>query len=81
MIFYWCHFRDIFGPNGQLIEIMNEEDQNLAVWVTKNLLLGCPINADCNFKWTYWWTGLQDLDDDTVWRWSRSKTQMMFTSI
>ena len=66
-----CCFREIFGPNGQLIEIMNEEDQNLAVNVTKNLWLNCDEN--CDLQWNYWWTGLQDDDDDAVWKWSRSK--------
>ena len=50
---------------------MNEGDQNLAVNVTKNLWLNCDEN--CDLQWNYWWTGLQDLDDDAVWKWSRSK--------
>ena len=46
----------------------------LIVNVTKNLWLNC--DEDCDFKWNYWWTGLQDLDDDDVWKWSRSKHGM-----
>lgn len=55
---------------------MNEEDQSLALNVTRNV---CPIYGDCDdFEWTWWWTGLQDLDDDTIWRWNRSKEVLFY---
>ena len=67
LMFYQCCFREVFGPNGQLIEIMNEEDQQLALNVTRSL------NPMYPRQWTYWWTGLEDRDEDHVWRWNRSK--------
>ena len=49
--------RDLFGPQGRLMEIMSAEDQALAVTVIKqaeaSFTLGDPALS-------YWWIGLQD---------------------
>ena len=57
----------MFGSEGRLIEIINEEDQEVAVeLITDVELLLLDISYQSIF---YWWTGLQDADDDRVWTW------------
>ena len=59
----------MFGPNGRLIEIMNDEDQELAVNLTKR----AEINfEDCELS--YWWSGLVHLKSQP-WIWFESEHQ------
>ena len=61
----------MFGQSGRgrLIEIMNAEDQELAVNLTKA--------AETNFEdceLSYWWSGLVHLKSkDQTWKWIDSK--------
>ena len=64
------HKRELFGPEGRLVEIMSDEDQALALKVI--------IEAEASFtlndpEYSYWVTGLRDLDDDYVWTWAGSR--------
>ena len=67
-------FRDVFGPEGRLIEITSAEVQELAVEVIRaaeeSFTIGDPELA-------YWWTGLRDEDDDGQWVWETSKMIVM----
>ena len=49
--------RDLFGPQGRLIEIMSAEDQALAVTVMKQAEASFTVGDP---ELSYWWTGLQD---------------------
>ena len=49
---------------------MNDDDQALALQVIKAAENSFEISDP---EQSYWWTGLQDLDDDFVWVWSESK--------
>lgn len=66
-------FSDVFGPEGRLIEITSAEVQELAVEVIRaaeeSFTIGDP-------ELSYWWTGLQDEDDDGQWVWETSKMMM-----
>ena len=65
----------MLGPTGHLIEIMNAEDQELAVNLTK----AAETNFDnCELSW--WWSGLVHLKSkDETWKWIESEHK--FTSI
>lgn len=62
--------RDVFGPEGRLIEITSSEVQELAVTVIRaaeeTFTIGDP-------ELSYWWTGLGDEDDDKQWVWETSE--------
>ena len=63
-------FREILGDEGRLIEIMNEDDQELVVNVTRS--------AEEYFEdpqKSYWWTGLEapGEDEDHIWTWITSE--------
>ena len=64
--------RETFGAEGRLIEIMNEEDQEVALNLIRDVEASFEI---CDPELSYWWTGLQDTDDDDdwVWKWVGSK--------
>ena len=62
--------RMLLGPQGRLIEIMNAEDQELAVNLTK----AAETNIeDCNNSYclSYWWSGLKS--KDKTWKWIDSE--------
>ena len=61
--------RLLFGPNGRLIEIVNAEDQELAVNITK---AAETTFEDCSFS--YWWSGLVHVKSkDQKWKWIESE--------
>ena len=63
------HKRSLFGQNGRLIEIMNAEDQELAINITK----AAETNFD-NCETSYWWSGLVHLKSkDQTWKWIESE--------
>ena len=64
------HSRQLFGPEGHLIEIMSEEDQALALQVITEAEASFTINEP---EFSYWVTGLRDLDDDYIWTWAGSR--------
>ena len=64
------HSRELFGPEGHLIEIMSEEDQALALQVITEAEASFTINEP---EYSYWVTGLRDLDDDYIWTWAGSR--------
>ena len=70
--------RDLFGSEGRLIEIMNDEDQALAVKVIQAAEASFEISDP---ELSYWWTGLQDPDDDGVWTWVGSKENYIYLTI
>ena len=62
--------REVFGPEGRLMEILSEADQQLALEVI--------IAAEASFtlgdpQYSYWWTGLSDPEDDGSWAWDSSE--------
>ena len=62
--------REVFGPEGRLMEILSEADQQLALEVI--------IAAEASFtlgdpQYSYWWTGLRDPEDDGSWAWDASE--------
>ena len=67
--------RLLFGQNGRLIEIMNAEDQELAINITK-----AAETHFVNCEYSYWWSGLVHLKSkDQTWKWIESEhkfTQM-----
>ena len=59
----------MFGPNGRLIEIVNAEDQELAVNITK----AAETNFE-NCETSYWWSGLVHVKSkDQTWKWIESE--------
>ena len=67
LLFFIIVPREVFGSEGRLIEILNEEDQEVAVELIRAVeALLLDISYQSIF---YWWTGLQDADDDRVWTW------------
>lgn len=66
----------MLGHKGRLIEIMNEEDQELAVNLTKI----AEVNfEDCTYS--YWWSGLVHLKSkDQTWIWIESELQLISNS-
>ena len=56
------------GDEGRLIEILSEEDQELAVALMKATEATFSIETDL----AYWWSGLKDDDDDGQWFWAGS---------
>merc|ERR1712002_517342 len=58
--------RELMGANARLVEVLSAEDQGLAQAVM--------AEAEGNFEWedpkfSYWWSGLQDVNDDGIWIW------------
>ena len=68
--------RDVFGPEGRLIEIHSAEDQELAVVVMKAAESMFTVGEP---ELSYWWSGLRDDDDDGVWIWAGSNTPMTYS--
>ena len=68
--------RDVFGPEGRLIEIHSAEDQELAVEVMKAAESMFTVGEP---ELSYWWSGLRDDDDDGVWIWAGSNTPMTYS--
>ena len=67
-------FREIFGDEGRLIEIMNEDDQELVIDVTRR------AEAEEYFgdsKYSYWWTGLEAPGEDHIWTWITSEPSVI----
>ena len=65
-------FREILGDEGRLIEIMNEDDQELVIHVTRQ--------AEEYFedpRYSYWWTGLEALGEDHIWTWITSEPSVI----
>ena len=68
----------MFGPDGQLIEIFHEDDQNFVV----DLMIAAEtsFNYSCNPGTCIpvtWWTGLQVVDNNHTWMWNGSKSKLM----
>ena len=59
----------MLGDEGQLIEILSAEDQELAVQVMRDTEATWSTETDL----VYWWSGLKDEDDDGNWVWAGSK--------
>ena len=68
--------RDVFGPEGRLMEIQSAEDQELAVEVMK-AAEGMFTVAEPELS--YWWSGLMK-GDDGLWVWSGSNTPLSYTN-
>ena len=68
--------KEVFGPEGRLIEIQSAEDQELAVLVMRAaesmFTVGDP-------ELSYWWSGLRDDDDDGLWVWTGSNTSLTYS--
>ena len=66
--------RDVFGPEGRLIEIQSAEDQELAVQVMKAAegMFGGELPS--------WWSALRDDDDDGLWVWFGSNTSLTYSA-
>ena len=62
------NIRTLMGEEGRLIEILSEEDQELAVALMKATEATFSIETDL----AYWWSGLKDDDDDGQWVWAGS---------
>ena len=61
--------RMLLGPQGRLIEIMNAEDQELAVNLTKAAETNIE-DCDNSYCLSYWWSGLVLLKSkDQTWKW------------
>ena len=60
----------MFGPEGRLIEIVSDDDQSLALQVIRAAEASFTINDP---EYSYWISGLRDLDDDGTWTWTGSK--------
>ena len=59
----------LLGPQGRLIEIMNAEDQELAVNLTKAAETNIE-DCDNSYCLSYWWSGLVLLKSkDQTWKW------------
>ena len=70
LLFIFFSFREVFGPNGRLLEVANPGDQRLALKVMKA--------AEDSFKvfqkschWCNWWSGLKN--NGHSWMWIKSK--------
>ena len=50
------------------MEIMSQEDQDFLLKLLKSSESLFP-----DPELSYWWAGLQDLDDDRIWTWVASK--------
>ena len=66
-------FRKILGDEGRLIEIMNEDDQELVVYVTRRAEEYFVEDS----KYSYWWTGLEALGEDHIWTWITSEPSVI----
>ena len=64
--------RTLMGDEGQLIEILSEEDQELAVALMKATEATFSIET----AQAYWWSGLKDEDDDGQWVWAGSNERI-----
>ena len=67
-------FRKILGEEGRLIEIMNEDDQELVIHVTRQ----AEEYFDEDPRYSYWWTGLEALGEDHIWTWITSELSLIF---
>ena len=67
-------FREILGDEGRLIEIMNEDDQELVIHVTRQ----AEEYFDEDPRYSYWWTGLEALREDHIWTWITSELSAMY---
>ena len=68
--------KDVFGPDGQLVEILSKEDDQVVMAFIANV-----SSVYYQHSKTYWWTGLQDEDLDDVWIWTGSKFMNIFCQI
>ena len=62
------YFREILGEEARVAEILSEEDQATVVSVMKeaeSMFISQIVS--------YWWSGLNDVDDDGVWEWVESE--------
>ena len=69
--------KEVFGPEGRLIEIQNAEDQELAVQVMREAEATFSLGEP---ELSYWWSGLRDDDDDGDWVWSGSNTPLTYSN-
>merc|ERR1712227_610230 len=69
--------RELFGPEGRLIEIMSDEDQALALKVILAAEASFTLNDP---EYSYWISGLRDLDDDYIWTWAGSGRNAEYTN-
>ena len=67
-------FRKILGEEGRLIEIMNEDDQELVIHVTRQ----AEEYFDEDPRYSYWWTGLEALGEIHSWTWITSELRAMY---
>ena len=63
----------VFGPLGQLIEIFTEDHQNIVVDFIKDVETSIHENHAGVKEDYYWWTGLEDIEDNGHWIWTESK--------
>jgi len=69
--------KELFGPEGRLIEIVSDEDQALAVQVMRAAEASFTLNDP---EYSYWISGLRDLDDDGTWTWTGSGREAQYTN-
>ena len=65
--------KEVFGPLGQLIEILTEDHQNRVVDFIKEVETNIHENHVGQREDYYWWTGLEDIEDNGHWIWTESK--------
>merc|ERR1711892_1385794 len=62
------HCKEIFGDEARLVEIHSQEDQDLVV----SVMLEAEATITEDPEISYWFSGLRDDDDDSVWEWVNS---------
>merc|ERR1712123_280836 len=68
------HCKEIFGDKARLVEIHSQEDQDLVV----SVMLEAEATITEDPEISYWFSGLRDDDDDSVWEWVNSGVATYF---